>query len=203
MSLVDIVSDTETVKEIQPPMVDFLRYSKALKISIDDTDWEKVQFLAETLLLCMKTGKKVFICGNGGSAGNAMHIANDFLYGVSKKFGVGLKVHALSANSSVITCLANDEGYEHIFSHQLGVLAETGDILIVLSSSGNSPNILNVLATAKKMKVQSFAILGFSGGKAHQMTDIPISYPIQDVQISEDLQMVVCHMIVQWLYNNG
>ena len=94
------------------------------------------------------TGRQVFFCGNGGSAGNAIHLANDFLYGIAKRTGAGLKVPALSANPAVVTCLANDVGYDHIFSEQLAVLAETGDLLIVLSGSGNSPNILRVLEQA-------------------------------------------------------
>lgn len=179
----------------------FLSYSERLKLALESTDFNKVETLAETLLDCWKKGKRVFICGNGGSAGNAVHIANDFLYGVSKKLGFGIKAEALSANTSIMTCLANDEGYEEIFSHQLFVQAEREDVLIAFSGSGNSPNIIKALAAAKEIGMKTFAILGFSGGKAKELVDVAISYQTQDMQISEDLQVIVCHMIMQWLYN--
>src|SRR5574340_916236 len=144
----------------------------------------------------------VFICGNGGSAGNALHLANDFLYGVSKKLGSGLRVNALSANASVMTCLANDVGYEHIYSAQLAVQGREGDVLIVFSGSGNSPNIIYALEQARASGVKSYAILGYSGGKAKEMADVAIHFEIDDMQISEDMQLILGHMIVQWLNNN-
>lgn len=174
--------------------------SKLLSI-LDQTDIKAIETLGEKLIQCWKNGKQVFICGNGGSAGNAVHIANDLLYGISKKFGSGLKITALPANGSVVTCLANDEGYESIFSYQLGVLGQRGDVLIVLSGSGNSQNIINVLETAKGMSIETFAILGYSGGKAKELVDVPIHYEINDMQISEDLQLIVLHMLMQWLYD--
>lgn len=178
----------------------FVDYSKRLQGVLDGTDWTPVEELAEDLLACWKARRQLFICGNGGSAGNAIHIANDFLYGISKAYGSGLRVHALPANSAVVTCLANDEGYDGIFSHQLAVQAEAGDVLIVMSGSGNSPNILKALEAAKTIGMKSYAILGYSGGGAKDMADVPIHFAIDDMQISEDLQVIVCHMIMQWLY---
>ena len=158
--------------------------------------------LAEDLRDCWKTGRQVFLCGNGGSAGNAIHLANDFLYGISKTTGSGLRVHALPANSSVLTCLASDCGYDQIFSMQLAVQARAGDVLIVLSGSGNSPNILKALEQAKATGVRSYAILGYSGGKALKMADVPIHFAVDDMQIAEDMQLIVGHMVMQWLYQN-
>ena len=180
----------------------FKDYTARLNKIMSDSDFDNVVLLAEELLDCVKSGRQVFICGNGGSAGNAMHIANDFLYGITKTYGRGLKVHALPANGSVITCLANDEGYDSVFSYQLAVQANAGDVLIVLSGSGNSPNIIKVLDTAKDMGVRSFGVLGYSGGKAKEMADVAIHFAIDDMQISEDLQLITAHMIMQWLYEN-
>ena len=119
-----------------------------------------------------------------------------------RPFGSGLRVSALPANSSVLTCLANDEGYESIFSMQLAVLGRRDDVLIALSGSGNSPNIVKALEQAKAMGIRSYAILGYSGGKAKALADVPIHFPVDDMQISEDLQLIVGHMIMQWLYQN-
>lgn len=178
----------------------FLDYSRRLQEVLAAADWSGVHKLALGLLECWQQGRRVFLCGNGGSAGNAIHLANDFLYGVAKTTGGGLKVMALPANSAVMTCLANDVGYDHIFSEQLAVQAQKGDLLIALSGSGNSGNIVRVLEQASAMEVRSFAILGFSGGKSKQLADVAIHFPVDDMQIAEDLQLVVGHMVMQWLY---
>ena len=180
----------------------FADYSNRLQGVLAASDWTGVAQLGEELLDCWKTRRQVFLCGNGGSAGNAVHLANDFLYGISRQKGSALRVTALPANSSVLTCLANDEGYDKIFSLQLAVLANRGDVLIALSGSGNSPNILKVLEPAREMGVKSYAILGYTGGKAKELADVPLHFPVDDMQISEDLQLIAGHMVMQWLYKN-
>ena len=178
----------------------FADYSRRLQEVLLTADWFGVSQLAQAMLESWQQGRRVFLCGNGGSAGNAIHLANDFLYGIAKTTGGGLRVMALSANSAVMTCLANDVGYDHIFSEQLAVQAKEGDLLIVLSGSGNSGNIVRVLEQASVMGVRSFAILGFSGGKSKQLADVAIHFPVDDMQIAEDLQLIVGHMVMQWLY---
>lgn len=185
-----------------PGKVFFSGYARRLQAVLQSSNWDGVVPLAGELRDCWRTGRQVFICGNGGSAGNAIHLANDFVYGISKTLGSGLRVTALPANASVLTCLANDVGYDAIFSYQLAVQACKDDILIVLSGSGNSPNIINALKQAKLMGLKTFAILGFSGGKAKTLTDVPIHFPVEDMQISEDMQLIVGHMVMQWLYAN-
>lgn len=177
-------------------------YSSKLQEVLAISDWASVNLLAQDMLLCWREKRQVFFCGNGGSGANAIHLANDFLYGIAKKTGGGLKAHSLSANTAVMTCLANDVGYESIFSEQLAVQAQAGDLLIALSGSGNSPNIVRVIEQAKAMDVKCYAILGFSGGKCKEMADVPIHFPINDMQIAEDMQLIVGHMIMQWLYVN-
>lgn len=177
-------------------------YSNKLSDLLNSSDWSNVAKLGKEIRKCWLARRQVFFCGNGGSAGNAIHLANDFLYGITKRTGAGLKVQALSANQSVMTCLANDVGYDSIYSEQLAVLAETDDLLIVLSGSGNSPNILRVLEQAKSMGVKSCAILGYSGGKCKSLADFSIHFAIDDMQIAEDMQLVVGHILMKWLYNN-
>ena len=177
-------------------------YASRLQDVLASSDWSGVAQLAQNMRECWATGRQVFFCGNGGSAGNAIHLANDFLYGIAKCTGGGMKIHALSANAAVITCLANDVGYDYIYSEQLAVLGGAGDLLIVLSGSGNLPNILRVLDQAKTMDVKSYAILGYTGGKGKTLADVPIHFPINDMQIAEDLQLVVGHMLMKWLYQS-
>jgi D-sedoheptulose 7-phosphate isomerase len=182
------------------PSTLFSDYSERLSAALRAFDWTPVERLAYDLLDCWHTGRQVFLAGNGGSGGNANHLANDFLYPLSKVPGSGIRVHSLSANPAAITCLANDEGYDSIFAMQLAVLAREGDVLIVLSGSGNSPNILKALEQAKSIGMTSYAMLGYSGGKAKALADVPIHFRVDDMQIAEDAQMIVGHMLLQWLH---
>lgn len=184
----------------QTPAKLFSDYSSRLGAALQGFDWTPVERLAYDLRDCWQSGRQVFLCGNGGSGGNANHLANDLLYALSKTKGSGLRVHSLSANPSTLTCLANDEGYDQVFSLQLAVLARAGDVLVAFSGSGNSPNIVKALEEAKTIGMTSYAVLGYSGGKAKALADVPIHFAIDDMQIAEDAQMVVGHMLMQWLY---
>ncbi len=180
----------------------FARYAARLSAIMAQADWSAVAILAADLHRCWREGRSVFICGNGGSAGNAIHLANDYLYGIAKDTGLGMRVQALAANASVLTCLANDVGYDAVFSSQLAVQGRAGDVLLVFSGSGNSPNVVRAIEQAQAMGIKSYAVLGFSGGICKEIADVPIHFAIEDMQISEDLQLVVGHMIMQWLYAN-
>ena len=171
---------------------------------------QKIELLAELLDLNWERGTNVFICGNGGSAGNAMHIANDFHYGVGCKKDPksnniqtkpGIKIIALPSNPSIITCLANDIGYENIYSHQLKVLADPNDTLIVLSGSGNSKNVINAINEAHNIGMKTFSITAFDGGKCKEIAGENIHFQINDMQIAEDTQLIIFHICMQWLSN--
>jgi len=177
----------------------FNAYIACLTNTIHKADMEKIQALSSSLWEAWHNNKQVFICGNGGSAANAMHIANDLFYGIAKDSGSGMRANALPSNQSVLTCLANDISYHDIFARQLRVLGQKDDILIALSGSGNSTNIINVIELAKKMSIKTFAILGYSGGKSLNLADVAIHFPVDDMQVAEDMQLIVGHMVMQWL----
>ena len=151
------------------------------------------------ILKTWKNKKTIYVCGNGGSAGNANHIANDLIFAAGKKNKKGIKVESLASNPSIITCLANDIGYENIFSEQIRVKGSKGDLLIVLSGSGNSTNVIKAIKEAKKNKLDTFAILGFNGGMCKKIVKNYIHYEVNDMQISEDLQMIVLNICIQEL----
>jgi D-sedoheptulose 7-phosphate isomerase len=202
LPLVAMPQSIESRETFSPPPAFVASYFETLSTVWRDHDWTNVSLLADALRECWRENRQVFLCGNGGSAANAIHLANDYLYGVDKKTGHGLRVTALPANAAVLTCLANDIAYEDVFAQQLEVLGAPGDILIALSGSGNSPNIVKALQKAHELKIQTFAILGFAGGRALELADHPIHFPVDDMQVSEDLQMMVGHMMMQWLSNN-
>lgn len=187
--------------ESSPDTTMFSDYARRLSHTLKGYDWSTVAELAEDLLDAWKTGRQLFLCGNGGSAGNAIHLANDFVYALSKVPGSGIRAHALPDNPAVLTCLANDEGYDEIFAIQLSVMARPDDILICFSGSGNSPNILRALEEAKRIGLKSFAVLGFSGGMAKSLADRPIHIEVDDMQICEDAQLIIGHMLMQYLWS--
>ena len=141
----------------------------------------------------------LFLAGNGGSAANANHLATDLIYGVNQQGRGAFRVHSLAANPSVLTCLGNDIGFENVFANQLEALAESGDLLLVFSGSGNSPNIIQALKVAKKLGVTSVALLGYDGGVAKGLADLPLHFPIHDMQAVEDLHMAVGHLLFKHL----
>ena len=178
-------------------------YLERLQGCFNKTNLEAVENLANKLRQAWIEGRSVYICGNGGSAANAIHIANDLHYGIGACGpGIklpGLRIEALPANAGVITCLANDTGYENVYAHQLEVKSQKGDLLIALSGSGNSPNIIKAIDTANTIGVQTFAILAFTGGKCKELAKTVIHFEVNDMQIAEDTQLVVGHLCVQWL----
>ena len=172
--------------------------SRLIKVLKIDKDKEITQ-LYNKIFEVWKKNKTIYVCGNGGSAGNANHIANDLIFAAGKKNKKGIKVESLASNPSIITCLANDIGYENIFSEQIKVKGVSGDLLIVLSGSGNSKNVIKAIKEAKKNKLDTFAILGFDGGKCKKILKDYIHYNVYDMQISEDMQMIVLNMCIQKL----
>ncbi|QTH71051.1 SIS domain-containing protein [Pseudoalteromonas xiamenensis] len=174
-------------------------YVANLSLVLTQLESSRVRALVNQLLEMKRAGGTLYLCGNGGSAANAVHLANDFTFGISPS-GNALKVEALSANSSVLTCLGNDIGYENIFSHQLKVKGHKNDVLMVLSGSGNSENIIRAISEAKQIGMHTVGILGFSGGKAKPMLDSAFHFDINDMQISEDTQVIIGHILMKALF---
>jgi D-sedoheptulose 7-phosphate isomerase len=181
-------------------------YCESLYRSLTEGNFQEIEILANALISAWSQGQNIYICGNGGSAANAIHLANDFHYGVGacgpEPIIVGLKVEALPANQGVVTCLANDTGYANVFAHQLQVKGKPGDLLIVLSGSGNSPNVVNALEASQKIGMRSFAVVAFDGGQCKQLADHSIHISTADMQIAEDAQLVIGHICMQWLNMN-
>jgi len=184
-------------------MQDYIKtYIAKLNQALSLSAMNKIPELGQALRESWRLGRTIYLCGNGGSAGNANHLANDFFYGAGVSNGGGLKVEALSANPAILTCLANDLGYDEIYAEQIRIKANPGDVLIVLSGSGNSPNVVRALEMGNAKGMKTFAILGFSGGACKGIAQYPIHFEIDDMQIAEDLQLIVGHMCMQWLCAN-
>lgn len=180
-------------------MIHFEEYAERVASLMKSYDWTPVYKLANELREVWREGRTVFACGNGGSASSAEHFVNDLIWGVSPENGNGIRAQALTANSSIMTCLANETCYAGIFAYQLAVSAKKGDMLVVFSGSGNSSNIVAAVEKSKHLGMRTAGILGYSGGKVKEMMDFPVHFPIDDMQISEDCQMIAVHMLSKWL----
>ena len=175
----------------------FSEYRRRLIDIFDEDLMVQTSVAAEILSMIPAAKSTLYLCGNGGSAGNANHLANDFLYCCGSSIGIKYKVESLASNPSIISCLANDTGYENIFSSQLEAKGRKGDVLLALSGSGNSKNIISALEMANEKGIKTISITGFTGGKAAIMSDVSIHLKSSDMQICEDYQMILGHMIVQ------
>lgn len=175
----------------------YLDYLKAVLSAIDIRE---IARFVETLLDAREKGATVFIIGNGGSAATASHMANDFSIGTDS-YEKPFRVLSLTDNTPVITALANDFGYEHVFTRQLRVLAKRGDVLVGISASGNSPNLLNAFEFAKEAGLKTVAITAFDGGKMKLMADEGIHVPTESKEYgpAEDAHMVLDHLVGAYL----
>lgn len=141
-------------------------------------------------------GKRIFICGNGGSAATASHYCCDFNKGVSENQNDKYNFECLNDNVPTLMAVANDIGYEEVFRFPLRNKMKSGDILIGISGSGNSKNVVNAMEYAKSIGGTTIAIVGYSGGKMKEMADYNIHVNINDMQISEDIHMMLDHMMM-------
>ena len=144
-------------------------------------------------------GNMIFSCGNGGSAAIANHLVCDCMKGVRTGSTLHPRVHSLSSTIETITAIGNDIGYDEIFAYQLESLGQAGDVLITISSSGDSPNIVNAIATAANMNIATIAMTGFSGGRSSKGADINLHVDAHNYGIVEDIHQSIMHILAQHL----
>ncbi|MBU0591111.1 D-sedoheptulose 7-phosphate isomerase [Candidatus Micrarchaeota archaeon] len=154
-------------------------------------------------MICDSLGKRstLLICGNGGSAADAQHFAAE-LVGRYKKERKALPAIALTTDTSVITAISNDYGFEHVFSRQVEALSAGGDVLFLISTSGNSPNLLEAAKKAKTLGIKIIGLLGKGGGKLKSMCDHAIVIPSDNTPRIQEMHVLVIHMICESVENN-
>jgi D-sedoheptulose 7-phosphate isomerase len=146
----------------------------------------------DMILATLKRGSRLLIAGNGGSAAEAAHFSTE-LVGRYAKTRRALPAISLSADGSLVTCIGNDFGYEHVFARQISGLAKQGDLVVVLTSSGNSPNIVMALTEAKKLGVESIAFLGRGGGKAKGLATCELIIPGDSGAAAQEAHLFLIH----------
>ena len=169
---------------------------------IQRLDLERIETLSGLIEDAYHAGRFVFICGNGGSGANASHLCEDLAKCTLRDFEnqKRLKVLSLTDNTAGIMAWANDEGYDRIFVEQLKNLASPGDLLLAISGSGNSPNILKAVAWANGHGLTTVGITGFSGGELKTLAHHNLHADIDDMGIAETLHVVVFHWIIDDIY---
>ena len=146
-----------------------------------------------------KRGNTVYICGNGGSAGTSNHMVNDLSKGTVGEGKKRLRVIGLADNMSLLTAYANDCGYDVIFVEQLKSLWQKGDLLIAISASGNSPNVIKAVEYAREHGGQVIGLVGFSGGKLKELSNFPIHFKSHNYGAVEDAQLMFSHLSSQYM----
>jgi D-sedoheptulose 7-phosphate isomerase len=181
------------INKLQLYIADSITAKKSL-LSQED----KIMKSIEKIIIAIKKGKTVFLCGNGGSAADAQHLAAEMLVrlrpNVNRK---SIPFLSLAMDTSTLTACGNDYGYDYIFSRPLEALAKKGDILIVISTSGNSQNILEALKLAKKKQIFSIGFLGGSGGKAKKYCDLPIIIQSSKTARIQESHIFLGHYILE------
>ena len=171
-------------------------YAESVATSLLRTRFETLAKIAGLILSTKKTGARVFTAGNGGSAATASHMCNDLLKGARVLGRSGFRAICLNDSAPIVTCLANDFSYEDVFSIQLQTYAEPGDLFIVFSGSGNSPNIVKGLRTARAMGLTTVGFGGRDGGKMKDYCDEILIAPTDSMEQLEDMHMLYEHAIV-------
>ena len=154
---------------------------------------ELIEKVANVLIHCLKNDGTIFWCGNGGSASDSQHLAGE-LVGRFMGDRRPLKSIALTADSAVMTCIVNDYGYEHIFSRQVEALGSEGDVLVGITTSGNSKNVLNALEVAKNKGIVTIAMLGKGGGEAISLADQSIIVPSNSTARVQEMHILIGHI---------
>ena len=152
----------------------------------------EIDAAGELILATLRRGGKLLVCGNGGSAAEAAHFATE-LTGRYAKHRRSLPAIALSADGSLVTCIGNDYGFDQVFSRQIAGLARPGDLVVVLTSSGNSPNILAALAEAKTLGLASVAFLGRGGGPARGLATVDLVVPGGSGPATQEAHLFLIH----------
>ena len=180
----------------------YFSYLNQVLQSIDENEVNKLEEAFET---ARKNKNTIFVAGNGGSAATAMTMANDIGFDILKKTGIdkAFKVFSLVDNNSVITAIANDVGYENIFINQLKIHYKPGDSLIVISASGNSPNVLKAVEWVKSNGGSIIGFLGFTGGALLDLCDIKIHVKTEPGEYGpvEDAHLIMNHILAHWFQN--
>jgi len=168
--------------------------------TIRSLDVEAINEALNVLMETYENGNTVFVFGNGGSSATASHFQNDFNKGVSEHTEKKFNFLCLNDNMATLMAVANDIGFEEVFRFQLQGHIKPGDVIMAISGSGNSKNVINAVEYAKEQGCKIIGLTGFGGGKLKQLSDISLHAPVNSMQITEDIHMIFDHLMMSVFY---
>lgn len=189
-------------------IIDSLKESSETKIKMQSACFDEILSAVDLISSAYKNGKKLLLCGNGGSAADSQHIATEFMIRLNHHINrPALPAIALTTDSSNLTAGGNDIGFENVFARNIEGLGNEGDILIAISTSGNSPNILKAVDMAKQKNIKTIGLLGGNGGKLKSNVDLPIIIPSENTQRIQEGHIttahIICELVENELYGNS
>ncbi|MDG6108627.1 SIS domain-containing protein [Dactylosporangium aurantiacum] len=186
------MTDSQTL-DFAPGVNDYLT---ELKDVIDTVDVEEITHVMRRLLATYERRGSVYVFGNGGSASTASHFVNDFNKGVSEHLEQGFRFYCLNDNVATVMAVANDISYEQVFALQLKNYLVDGDLVLAISGSGESPNVVEAVRYASDRDIETIGLVGFDGGQLKKLADHCIHVPVYDMQKVEDIHLVVNHVMM-------
>lgn len=181
------------------------KYFSNLKTALDAINTESLEQIVEAMESTVKKKSRIYVMGNGGSSATASHMANDFGIGLKRRNVIDFNIISIGDNSAVCTAIGNDIGYENIFSAQLDRILNEDDLIIAISCSGNSPNIVKAVEYAKEVGSTVIGATGFEGGKLRELSDIVFHVDAEqgDYGLVEDVHMILDHVIYSYYIARG
>ena len=194
-----------TICEGAPPRIDYaeaIGKYLALEISVlEKLDIGAIGAAMDALDAARKRGATIYTMGNGGSATTASHFVNDFNKGLSEHLDVPFRFVCLNDNVATVMAIANDIGYDAIFEFQLRGRVDAGDVVIGISGSGNSPNVLRAVELAKTVGATTIGLTGYDGGRLAKIVDLSLHVPAMSMQITEDVHLILDHLMMAVFYD--
>lgn len=178
-------------------------FSKQIKAYIENEieilsklDQDAINKAMNLLEITREKGSNVYVFGNGGSAATASHMENDFNKGISEKLGKKYRFQCINANMATIMAIANDNGYDRVFVQQLENRLKPEDVIVAISGSGNSENVIKAVEYAKRQGCKIIGMTGYEGGKLKRLSDVSLHVPLDNMQITEDIHIIFNHMMM-------
>jgi len=178
-------------------------YKRDLLEAIERIDLEAVGRAIEWMREARDAGRTIFVCGNGGSASTASHFACDMVKGASYERPQRFRIQALTDSLPTLTAYSNDVNYEAVFVEQLKNFAQPGDVVMAISGSGNSPNVLRAVEYANSIGCKTLALTGRDGGRLGAMAQLNLRVPVPHMGRIEDAHLIICHMICYYFMDTG
>ena len=174
-------------------------YFSQLQYAIENVNYSHLENVVDLLEKTYKNKKKVFVCGNGGSAAVANHMVCDHGKLISSNTNLKPQVYSLNNSNEMLTAISNDISYEEVFSFQLQNLAEENDLLLIISGSGDSVNVVKALEMAKSLKMKTISFTGFNGGKCKEISEINVHIPVKNYGVIEDIHQSLMQIVAQFI----